>query len=471
LEAEKERQLAAQQEAEQALLMVEQEALEVAQEKTNFIALEKTRPIDDVRSPIVQNEPTQAPVNLPPTQSLIDDSPEELTIEQLLAKTEAVDMPAEKEFESSTFAAKIQWSTLAKDGLALLQKINHILLSGLTMLGKKISVDKDKFPTSTLVPHFSKLKQLYTKFSTKQKIGALLALLAIFVVPIFIANWLDRPKPATISTLPKIESLQTQTALTEKNLTTASQTKNLLANPNLVATLLTANGVLVATPKSLFTLKANGQPNEYPLPEGAGKLINCAYMSDLAMVLILTDQNKVFSFMLNTSKFAENKIDASGISAQSLIGTYLTYLYVLNPATNQINRYPRAEGGFGEKISWLKETASLQGASQMSIDENVYLMQDNQVLKFFKGKKVPLTLESANTPVRFDKIFASLDSQFLYALDNQNSRLVQYDKTSGAILAQFSNDIFKTATTFTVDEKTKTAFVTNKEGLSSVALQ
>lgn len=80
-------------------------------------------------------------------------------------------------------------------------------------------------------------------------------------------------------------------------------------------------------------------------------------------------------------------------------------------------------------------------------------------------------MENSNTPIQFDKIFTTIDLKSLYAMDTQNSRLVQYDKASGTITAQFFNEALKTGTSLTVDEKNKTAYVVTSSGLVSVAIQ
>jgi hypothetical protein len=152
------------------------------------------------------------------------------------------------------------------------------------------------------------------------------------------------------------------------------------------------------------------------------------------------------------------------------MGTYLTYLYVFDPTANQISRFPRAEGGFGAKTGWLKDSTTLSGASDMTIDDNIYAVENNQVLKFFKGKKIDFKLEDSNTPVHFDKIFTTPSLQNFYALDTQNSRVVQYSK-DGTLLAQFFNETLKNATSLAVDEKNKTAYAATSSGLISISLQ
>jgi hypothetical protein len=360
-----------------------------------------------------------------------------------------------------------------------LQKSTATVLSTLQSL-KKIKKPSFKLPadltkkikqvSSSLLPHFSKFKKIFQALTAKQKFATILALLIIFVAPIFINNWLNRPKPVAVVNLPKIEISLAEKLAGEKNIKFGSTAKQLFSNSKFSSILLAGDSLIASTNASLLVWKNQAQ-NEYTLPANTGNIVTTTYMADLAMVLILTDQNKLISFTTSNAKFSENNITLSSSSPTKLIGTYLTYLYFLDPASSQIVRYPRADGGFGEKTNWLKETASFIGTSDMTIDDSIYLIQNGQVIKFFKGKKASLTLENSATPVQFTKLFTTIELTSFYALDTQNARLVQYDKTSGNIIAQFYSEAFANGTAFTVDEKAKKAFVVTKEGLSSVDIQ
>ena len=351
-----------------------------------------------------------------------------------------------------------------------LQKIQRPLSYWITAIFQKTKNKKLNLKDSKIIPHLSKLKGLYQKMTSQQKINALLSLVIIFVVPIFIANWLNRPKPATIKDLPVAPISQVAKLANEKNISFNNETTNLLSKTNLKNVLVTDGNIITTTDKNVITLK-NGQQFEYPLPSNIGNIVTSTYMSSISTVILLTDQNKVSSFTPANSKFSENKINLGNASASSLIGTYLTYLYVLDPAANQIARYPRADGGFGDQINWLKDNVTLDSTSDLTIDDSVYIVKNNQVLKFSKGKQEALTLETSNTPVQFDKIFTNIDLKSLYALDTKNSRLVQYDKASGSITAQFYSENLKNGTALAVDEKNKTAYVVTLSGLISMAIQ
>ena len=334
---------------------------------------------------------------------------------------------------------------------------------------KEGSFEQRETLTKRIVPHFSKIKNLFSRFSFEQKMYTLGALILIFIVPLFIVHFLNQPKAPTITDLPVTPPSQTEILAREKNINTGAIAESVYANSGIISTLIANENPTIITKTSVIVLQ-NNQPKEFPLPAGSGTPIRATYMHDLSLVLILTDTGKVSSFSPISTKYADNNINLDGTSTQSFIGTYLTYLYLLDQKTNQIYRYPRADGGFGEKTSWLKDSTTLTGVTDMTIDDNIYAIQNNQVIKFFKGKAVPFSLEISNTPVHFDKIYTTPDLQNLYALDNENSRIVEYTK-DGSIFAQFHNDKIKDGNAFSVDEKNKTAYIATSSELISVSLQ
>lgn len=320
------------------------------------------------------------------------------------------------------------------------------------------------------IPHFSKIKRLFSSFSYNQKIYTLLALLIIFIGPIFIVKWMNRTKIPTINELENVQPTLSEILSSEKNINLSTQKQSILSHNDLINAMVTNNGIAAITKNSVIIIN-NGEQKEYTLPENSGISSKATFMKDLSLVFIVTDKNKVVSFSPVSAKFISENINLPENISNYFMGTYLTYIYMLDPQTNQIYRYPRATGGFGSKTSWLKEDLSLGGISDMTIDENIYCVQNNYVLKLFKGKKQSFSLENSNTPVNFDKIFTNIDSSSLYALDAKKSRIVQYNKTDGTIIKQYFNEALADGTSLSVDEINKIAYITTSSELISLSIQ
>jgi hypothetical protein len=348
---------------------------------------------------------------------------------------------------------------------SFLKKILPLLQNILTSFFIKA---REQHYLQKITPHFSRIGKLFSKLSGKQKLYTIGALLLIFIVPIFIANSLDKPAPQKVIEKPVLPLTQAEILAKEKNINLTANTTNILPASNTINILIANNAPTLITNSAIIVLQ-NNSPKEFPIPLDYGRAIRATYMNDLSLIFIFTDSHKIISFSPISTKFNDNKIDLSDISSASLFGTYLTYLYILDQKTNQIYRYPRSDGGFGERTKWLKDSTPLSQISDMTIDENIYAVANNEVIKLFKGQKQAFSLENSNTSVQLDKIYTSQELNNIYILDKKNSRIVQYNK-EGLIIKQYFNETIKDASTLAADETNKTIYVTSPSGLSTISM-
>lgn len=389
---------------------------------------------------------------------------QELSFEEELEDTNLIDSEIAKE-DAELIPENVPSRTIADQIKPIIEKISNSIKNVYFSSIQKIK-DKKNIQGSnsySLAPHFSKIRKSFSLFSAKQKTYAVLALVIVFIVPLFIVHFLNEPKKPTINDLSKTP-VAAQPTINEKNLI-SSEKQTVISRNDIQEVLVTTSGPIAFSKSSVLM-----NNKEYSLPQGSGLISQATFMNDLSLVLILTDQNKIISFSPISLKFAENNIGLSNNIQKSFLGTYMTYLYVLDPSANQIYRYPRADGGFGEKTNWLKENSSLEGVTDMTIDDSIFTIQNNQLSKYFKGQKQTFSLENANTPVHFDKIFTNIDSSSLWALDKTNARIVQFSKADGSITKQYSSEELKNAICLAVDEKNKTAYAVTSSGLISIAL-
>jgi hypothetical protein len=312
-------------------------------------------------------------------------------------------------------------------------------------------------------PDFSKIRDLFDKFSSKQKLTITAIILAIIIVP-YLINKLteDKPQQAVVTTtVPTLADTLSQ----DKNISLGSQLMPALAQPNILSVeMFDGTPFFIAKDKIIGSLE---NPNkEFSLPADSGNVISSTFMKDLNLIFLLTDKQKMLSFSPISQQFKENNIELVPTASNKFMATYLTYLYMFDSSTNQIYRYPRAEGGFGAKSDWVKDQVSFGKVDDIAIDDNIYILSNKQITKLFKGQKQNVNFESSKTPINFDLIYTNTDSQFFYAVDLENSRLVQFNK-DGSISNQYFNEKIKQTTSFSVDEKNKKAyFITPSEVLS-----
>lgn len=316
-------------------------------------------------------------------------------------------------------------------------------------------------PNRKLIPDFSKLRAIFSQLDYAKRLYIITAAILLFIVPYFINKAQDRisenKKPETKAAedirLPlqddinvkKITSLET--ALTEE--------KNSMV--------INVNGKIYAISGENIT--ALEDDKKYPIPEEFQAPELAWEMDDLNLIFLLKD-GKVLSFMANNKKFQPNIISfpvgADGISGKS----YLTYVYILDAKNSQIYRYPRAEGGFGEKTDWIKDKADLSDTKDMAINENVFVTDGKEIFKFYRGKKQDFAVEKTATPLSIDKLYTKPDSENLYVLDKTNSRIVKLDR-DGNILAQYYNAQIGKASGFTVDEEAQKIYISGESGVLS----
>jgi hypothetical protein len=329
---------------------------------------------------------------------------------------------------------------------------------------------QEKIPSEKLlfikkfVPNLEKIKLLFSSLSKKQKIYSLSIIAFIIIVPFVFIRIQDAVKTKNIPPPAEEKIPSTKELLSsEKNiifLDTAGKVFD-IQNPKSIMIL---NGKIIAMGDSqTITQDSSGNIKEISWDQNYGAIKETAPMKDLNLALAYTDQNKVISFLSATSQFTDNVIAIPENAKITGLGTYLTYAYFLDSQNNQIYRYPRATGGFGDKTNWLKDNLSLSNSCCMAVDENVYFINDSKVIKLFKGQNQNLNLEQTVNSFAPDKIYTNSDTQNIYVLDKSHGRIISYAK-DGSLLKQYFYEDIKNSIDFSVDEKNnKVYFLTSKE--------
>jgi len=152
--------------------------------------------------------------------------------------------------------------------------------------------------------------------------------------------------------------------------------------------------------------------------------------------------------------------------------TYLTYLYFLDPEANQVYRYPRAEGGFGEKQNWIRNGQDIiKNTKSFAINDDLFAASSSEITAFLQGKMdSAINFEKTRVPLAIDKIFSEADMEGIYALDNKNHRIVEYGK-NGKILSQYWNAQIFGIKDFSVDEKSKEIYLLQENKIKKFVIE
>lgn len=209
-------------------------------------------------------------------------------------------------------------------------------------------------------------------------------------------------------------------------------------------------------------------PETFPFPDGKTAKYAAA-MPDIGTIFVLTNDGSLLGYTPSNNKFSENTIDLPSGDALAGIDTFLTYLYALDTAEGTIYRYARVEGGFGAKTDWMKEKDAIPFGASFAVNESVALADGSNIFLLERGAKLPISFEHPFDTLLFTAVFIS-ENNTIFALDNKSGRLVEYDG-NGAIVHQYSGDLFRDATDFAVDTNTKTLFVANGSSILSAGIE
>jgi hypothetical protein len=231
----------------------------------------------------------------------------------------------------------------------------------------------------------------------------------------------------------------------------------------LIASALLDDELYLVTAKGIMSVR---EQKQYALPEGSGTPRLAAPMDDLRLIFIYTDTRELFAWSPISHTFTKNTLTLPEGARVKDIGTYLTYLYVLDDATDQIYRFPRAEGGFGTSSVWLRDAIAIEENAKIAVNETIFLTPNkNAVQAFFRGKFVR-NLESPTTPLSITSLYTRPGLANVYALDTENKRILVWNQ-DGALIAQYFSEQLSEAQAITVDEKTSEVFLTTPNSLLS----
>ncbi len=149
-------------------------------------------------------------------------------------------------------------------------------------------------------------------------------------------------------------------------------------------------------------------------------------------------------------------------------------VYVLDEGKNQIWKYMPIASGFSDKREYLQSgvKANFAGAKRMQIESSIYILKGGgEILRFTQGKPDFFAYSGLDKPVKDARsFFVSSETDNLYLLDGDNSRLLVLDK-KGAYKAQYQSDKFSQFSDLVVDEEGKKVYLLDGSKIYSMDLK
>jgi hypothetical protein len=317
---------------------------------------------------------------------------------------------------------------------------------------------------SALIPNFSKIKSLVQKFSYQQRLYAILLLMAIVLIPFWLTKQTKPEEPAPQATQTTMEVAENPNQ--DKNLIRVENLTSIYSGQDILR-LINLNEKIFAVSQTQITDTENKEA--ITIPQDFGKIKLATEMDDLGLIFIMNESSKMIAYSPVSKKFQDAILSLPAQSNIVAIGTYLTYLYAVDATNNQIYRFPRATGGFGEKTNWLKDSLDLSKTKQMSINDNIFLVADAAIMKLFRNTKQEFNMEDTYHKIIPALVYAKPDSEIIYILDVQNSKIAKLD-TNGNILNQYFNSEIEKASDFSISEASNSAYLVIGNGVKTFNL-
>lgn len=230
-----------------------------------------------------------------------------------------------------------------------------------------------------------------------------------------------------------------------------------------LATLLSGNRILFPTNNSRSIILATINESAFVVTERA--IVNlktqesittpeplrlATGMDDLDAIFVLGESGSLYFWSTVTKKFEKNTLPLPAGSEVSAIGSYLTYLYVLDQNTGTVYRFPRTEGGFGVATTWSKEPIHIGEAAAFAVHENILSTDTSgKPVLSARGRNTLTNFSEPLVPLSISAVGFDTRSGDIIALDRKEKRLVRWSAT-GILLGQYYHESFADIEAFSV---------------------
>ncbi|MEK7665877.1 MAG: hypothetical protein AAB337_03295 [Patescibacteria group bacterium] len=144
------------------------------------------------------------------------------------------------------------------------------------------------------------------------------------------------------------------------------------------------------------------------------------------------------------------------------VAVYNSKAYLLSPNLNQIFKHNRAGDKFDGGAAWiLSNNTNIGDATAITIDGFVWVLKaDGVIIKYLSGREETFSTAVID-PVLLNatEIWTDETSAFLYVLDQNQKRIIVFNKENGALVIQYTSPVFEFLRRIKVDEANKTIYV------------
>jgi len=253
----------------------------------------------------------------------------------------------------------------------------------------------------------------------------------------------------------------------EPNATLAAPETVTSIQDDIVSPIFLKNTLYLVTGNGVHDTKSN---DSFVVPSGGDTIRYAAGMDDLDLIFLMTAQGRTFAFAPSNRSFVENTLRLPSEFRPAGIGTFLTYLYVLEEGTGRIYRFPRAEGGFGDGLLWTKEPMASETRG-IAVSEHIYGATTTRIQAFLRGKiSTEFSLEAPAAPLSIIALCANEESpDRLSIVDTETKRIIVYG-SDGHIISQHFHESFSDASACALSQDGNTVAVSMGKSASIIRL-
>lgn len=184
------------------------------------------------------------------------------------------------------------------------------------------------------------------------------------------------------------------------------------------------------------------------------------------------DGSRLYALSVTDSTIRSGSLNGIGNAAPSRILFYGDRLYSFSRQSGILYRHNRSGDGYGPGQPWVRQSIDmLKGARDVAIDGLVYVLtNDGSLLVMRSGKRASTEIprETRDILKGAQRIIASSDLEYLYALDPSLKRIVVIDKRAFTPVAQITSSALEHPQDFAVSKKRKTILILDGKKLLSL---
>lgn len=174
-------------------------------------------------------------------------------------------------------------------------------------------------------------------------------------------------------------------------------------------------------------------------------------------VIILNNDNEFYQYNLEKNSAEQILITDSPVESFDIYGDKL---YTIQPEKNQIFKHLPSGAGFNTGSQWVKDNSDVKTVSAMAIDGGIYTINNNGEIDYLLSGRIdntnmPVVEPALNTPA---DAYSDIESNYLFILDQNNNRIVIFDKR-GHLKTQYTSKDFNNMKSMVVVEVEKKIYL------------